>query len=482
MLRRLGPRGDGGAGVAEYAGLVVLAALILGALYAVGIPSKVETGVGTALCKIMGGSDCGKTEAAGRNGSGGQNGGGDSGGQDGNGQGNQNVGVKSDGQGDGQGDDTGDEPSLADLQKDADDAQKAADKASSKYGNVKQQIIDLLKDFIGVTDVEECLTKGSISSCLWAALDVGGLFFAALKIDKFAKAVKESVKLWKVYNKGRKVISRTKNEAKRAKELLRKREAACAIPGNSFVAGTPVVLANGHTRTIERIRAGDRVQAVNPATGRARPEPVRALIRGHGIKRLVSLRISRDPYGLRSSTVTATDNHPFWSFSRQKWVNAAHLRINEVLAADGGRRARVMSLSHSAPTTTVYNLSVAKLHTFQIRPAGTQLLVHNAAKGGCDRLVGGQKLSKGRLQHIWKRHVTRAKYTNRGKFSTTSQPKLLKMIDKTIKQGSKKRQGGEDVYELDLGHQVGTGRKGDATSVMRVVVRDGKIITAYPLG
>ena len=217
MLRRLGPRGDGGAGVAEYAGLVVLAALILGALYAVGIPSKVETGVGTALCKIMGGSDCGTTEAAGQKGDGGQNG---------DGQGNGNG----EGNGNGQGDGNGDEPSLADLQRNADNAQKAADSASSKYGNIKQQIIDLLKDFIGITDIEECITKGSISSCLWAAFDVGSWIFAALKIGKFAKAVVKAVKLWKDFNRGRKIIERTKNAAKRAKELLKKRRRECGLP------------------------------------------------------------------------------------------------------------------------------------------------------------------------------------------------------------------------------------------------------------
>jgi len=217
MLRRLGSRGDGGAGLAEYAGLVVLAALILGALVALGVPAKVESGVSSAICQIFQGTNCGKPEASGPNG-------GDRGG------GNDNPGQNSGGQNAGGQDGNGDEPSLADLQKNADDAQKAADDANGKYGNIKQQIIDLLKDFIGITDIEECITKGSISSCLWAAFDVASWIFAALKIAKFAKAVKDAIKLYKVYNKGRKIIDRAKDAAKRAKDLLKKRRKACGLP------------------------------------------------------------------------------------------------------------------------------------------------------------------------------------------------------------------------------------------------------------
>lgn len=54
-----GARGDRGAGFAEYAGLVVLAALILGVLSATGITGKVESSVGGAICKIFAGQHCG---------------------------------------------------------------------------------------------------------------------------------------------------------------------------------------------------------------------------------------------------------------------------------------------------------------------------------------------------------------------------------------------------------------------------------------
>ena len=472
MLRRLGPRGDGGAGAAEYAGLVVLAALILGTLWAIGVPSKVETGVRTALCHILDGSDCGKQEASGQND--GQDGTQPPGAQ-------KTGGQNTDGQGNGNDQGNSGGTSLADLQKNADNAQKAANDASGKYGNIKQQIIDLLKDFIGITDVEECITKGSISSCLWAAFDIASWIFAALKIAKFAKAVKDAIKLWKVFNKGRKVIARSKNAAKRAKELLKKREAACALP-NSFVAGTPVVLANGRSRPIETIRAGDRVRAVDPRTGRTRPEPVLATVRGHGLKHLVAIRVSTDPYGLKSTTVTATGNHPFWSPRRHTWITAADLHPNEVLAIRGHQPVRVVGLRPFTRTTTVYNLTVAALHTYEVRPTGgVELPVHNV-NGACERAIGGKKLSNSRLRHIWDRHVRRNINRNTDKFNTTNQPKLLKMVDKTIKQGKKEpgKFPGRTEYSLDYGHAIGVTKDGKPITKMRVIVEKGKIITAYP--
>ena len=44
----------------EYAGLIVVAALILGSLYATGITSKITPAVGTALCKILHEGGCGQ--------------------------------------------------------------------------------------------------------------------------------------------------------------------------------------------------------------------------------------------------------------------------------------------------------------------------------------------------------------------------------------------------------------------------------------
>jgi len=52
-------RTDSGAGTLEYAGLVVLAAMILGALFATGLPRTLTARTSVALCRILGGRNCG---------------------------------------------------------------------------------------------------------------------------------------------------------------------------------------------------------------------------------------------------------------------------------------------------------------------------------------------------------------------------------------------------------------------------------------
>lgn len=58
-------RSDRGASAIEYAGLIVLAALILGSLTAIGIPGTIRDGLTPALCKIVGGTNCGGRTANG---------------------------------------------------------------------------------------------------------------------------------------------------------------------------------------------------------------------------------------------------------------------------------------------------------------------------------------------------------------------------------------------------------------------------------
>lgn len=226
MLRRLRGRSESGASFFEFLALGVLAAVIVAALAVSGIGSTLGHGAETVICKIVGEKDCGSTTAAGKND-----------GNDGSDpSASSSPGTTADPNGN---DPNGDNPSLADLQKQADAAQKAADKAAISPGNIMKQIIDLLKDFIGITDIQECLTKGKISSCLWAALDVGSIFFAALKIGKFAKAIKGALKLWKDFSKGRKILEKAELAAKRAKELLKKRRLACGLPAALAIPGAP---------------------------------------------------------------------------------------------------------------------------------------------------------------------------------------------------------------------------------------------------
>lgn len=71
MTRRVHGRSSSerGASLVEYAGLIVLAALILGSLVAIGIPQKVSSGVGSAICRIFDQENCGKQQPSASGGS-----------------------------------------------------------------------------------------------------------------------------------------------------------------------------------------------------------------------------------------------------------------------------------------------------------------------------------------------------------------------------------------------------------------------------
>lgn len=117
-------------------------------------------------------------------------------------------------------------------------------------------------------------------------------------------------------------------QQKRGREL-----GTCKTP-NSFVPGTPVLLADGTTRPIERVTLGTRVRATDPTTGRTAAEPVLAQITGSGTKQLHQITVTDDRH---TGTVTATADHPFWAPTRRDWIDADELRTGESLAGLPGQ-------------------------------------------------------------------------------------------------------------------------------------------------
>jgi hypothetical protein len=135
-----------------------------------------------------------------------------------------------------------------------------------------------------------------------------------------------------------------------------------------FVAGTPVTMADGSTKAIEAIVAGDRVLAMDPATRSLAAATVSYPIAHPTTPEL--LRIN--------GRLTTTPDHRF--FVAGEWVHAIDLRIGEalVLAQPGEDGFTVGAelvtqlelLPGGVPT---YNLEVDELHDYF---AGG-VLVHN---------------------------------------------------------------------------------------------------------
>ncbi|WTK82917.1 Hint domain-containing protein [Streptomyces sp. NBC_01511] len=151
----------------------------------------------------------------------------------------------------------------------------------------------------------------------------------------------------------------------------------CKI-GNSFTADTPVLLADGTRKPIKDIQIGDQVLATDPETGETGPRPVTALIKGTGDKQLVDITLDTG----KTSTLTATDGHPFWVPALDRWTEADKLTTGQWLQTSTGTWTQITAITHHTKRTTVYNLTVNDIHTYYALAGATAVLVHN--DGGFD--------------------------------------------------------------------------------------------------
>ncbi|MEY9993608.1 RHS repeat-associated protein [Streptomyces sp. V4I8] len=162
----------------------------------------------------------------------------------------------------------------------------------------------------------------------------------------------------------------------------------CKAP-NSFVPGTRVLMADGTTKPVEDVRIGDEVLATDPKTGETVAKKVTAQITGTGAKHLVTITLTVDG---EKQTVTATDGHPFWVPALGTWVDAADLAAGQWLRTSAGTHVQITAVHHSARPATVYNLTVADLHSYYVLAGSTTLLAHND-EGGFDWNKGWEELS-----------------------------------------------------------------------------------------
>ncbi|MFN8074620.1 MAG: polymorphic toxin-type HINT domain-containing protein [Kineosporiaceae bacterium] len=139
----------------------------------------------------------------------------------------------------------------------------------------------------------------------------------------------------------------------------------------SFAASTPVLLADGTTKPIADVRAGDRVLATDPETGEQGGRAVREVFAHEDT--LVDLELDD------GTVLTTTADHPFWSVTDRRFERADELDADEEVLTASGARVGVRGLRPATePRGTAYNLSVEGIHTYHV---GTdRVLVHNSCR------------------------------------------------------------------------------------------------------
>jgi RHS repeat-associated protein len=146
----------------------------------------------------------------------------------------------------------------------------------------------------------------------------------------------------------------------------------------SFTAETRVLMADGTSKPIGDIQAGDYVLATDPETGKREAREVTDVWRHDD--QVVDLDVD-------GHILTTTEDHPFWSETDHRWERADKLTGKDRLRGADGRLVKVRGLRHGTTHTAVaYNLSVDGLHTYYVLAGGEPVLVHNS--NGCAKALG----------------------------------------------------------------------------------------------
>ncbi|MFD5566344.1 polymorphic toxin-type HINT domain-containing protein [Kitasatospora griseola] len=235
-------------------------------------------------------------------------------------------------------------------------------------------------DILGAIPIPAAEIGANGINCAWYAVD-GQWSDAAMSCLAAIPALGEAASAYKAAKwakKGEKILDAA-DEARQNKTDLTLQPASCMTDlGNSFPAGTRVLMADRTTRPIEQIRTGDTVLATNPLTRETLPERVDGTITTPNDVDFTEV----DVIGPNNTTgtITATDHHPFWSQTANNWVYASGLVRGTLLRTPDGTTAQVTAVRYREAWQTTYNLTVHDLNTYYVQAGTAAVLVHNKNK------------------------------------------------------------------------------------------------------
>ncbi|MFF3699333.1 RHS repeat-associated core domain-containing protein [Streptomyces sp. NPDC002221] len=177
---------------------------------------------------------------------------------------------------------------------------------------------------------------------------------------------------------GIKKAGRPSVAAETEEESIRVAPGGCA---NSFPGTTKVLLADGSTKAIDELQLGDEVAATDPEKGETGARKVDATILTPNDTDFTTLTVG-DP-ATASSSITATDHHPFWSPSAHAWVDAGDLKPGMTVRSFAGKQLKIAAVKRFTKLQAAYNLTVRGVHTYYVLAGETPVLVHNSRGNLC---------------------------------------------------------------------------------------------------
>ncbi|RSM97450.1 hypothetical protein DMA10_12005 [Streptomyces sp. WAC 01420] len=244
-------------------------------------------------------------------------------------------------------------------------------------------------------------------------------------------------------------------------------------------------MADGTTKPIENVEVGEKVTVTDPVTGETTVREVVGTIVTEDDKHFVDLTVATDG---GAAPLVATTSHPFWSTSEERWTDAGDLKPGMTIRTADGTAAKVVASRKFTERQRTYDLTVSDIHTYYVLAGATPVLVHNS-----NGLCGTAALENGDWQHIVDRHRPGGALVDDAAGIFTGKAKHVRQrIADTINRGTPRPNTPDPVtgaarpgqiYEWDFGVPVGRAGPanggGELTGV-RVIVNDGKVVTAFP--
>ncbi|MFE1199740.1 polymorphic toxin-type HINT domain-containing protein [Streptomyces olivaceoviridis] len=147
----------------------------------------------------------------------------------------------------------------------------------------------------------------------------------------------------------------------------------------SFDPDTLVLLADGTSKPIVKVKPGDRVESGDPENGKHK-----------GSRKVTAAFVNRDDDLIdvqvqdlegKVRTLRTTSLHLFWDDTTHTWVQAGKLKPGHLLNTASDMHVRITAIKRRVGSADMYNLTVSDLHTYYVLAGATPVLVHNS--NGC---------------------------------------------------------------------------------------------------
>lgn len=131
--------------------------------------------------------------------------------------------------------------------------------------------------------------------------------------------------------------------------------------GGCFLAGTPITMADGTTKPIEKIQAGDTILAFDEISKTMKPDKVK----------MVHDPVEVPYYLVVNDAMQLTPNHRVRS--KGEWIEIGKLKVGDTLTAPDGSDVPIKSIKRIDEKVAVYNFAVNPFETY----VANGVIVHN---------------------------------------------------------------------------------------------------------